>query len=52
MTVTLLTVLCVDDSPQVLERRKTALESDGYCVKVASSTTPYSCVELAVGEGA
>jgi len=32
-----LTVLCIDDRPQVLELRKTTLESHGYCVKIASS---------------
>ena len=32
-----LTVLCIDDRPQVLELRKAALESHGYCVKIASS---------------
>jgi len=31
------TVLCVDDSPQVLELRKSALESYGYHVEIASS---------------
>ena len=31
------TVLCVDDLPQLLEVRKAALESHGYCVKTASS---------------
>ncbi|MGA7382972.1 MAG: response regulator [Terriglobales bacterium] len=31
------TVLCIDDLPQVLELRKTTLESHGYCVKIASS---------------
>lgn len=31
------TVLCVDDLPQALERRKAILESHGYCVKIASS---------------
>ena len=31
------TVLCIDDLPQVLELRKAALESHGYCVKTASS---------------
>jgi CheY-like chemotaxis protein len=28
--MTLLTVLCVDDRPQVFELRKAALESNGY----------------------
>jgi two-component system, response regulator FlrC len=32
-----LTVLCIDDRPQVLELRKATLESQGYCVKIASS---------------
>jgi DNA-binding NtrC family response regulator len=32
------TVLCIDDRPQVLELRKAALESHGYCAKVASSS--------------
>jgi DNA-binding NtrC family response regulator len=32
-----LPVLCIDDRPQVLELRKAALESRGYCVKIASS---------------
>jgi CheY-like chemotaxis protein len=31
-----LTVLCIDDRPQVLELRKATLESHGYCVKIAS----------------
>jgi CheY-like chemotaxis protein len=31
------TVLCIDDLPQALERRKAILESHGYCVKIASS---------------
>jgi len=31
------TVLCIDDLPQILELRKTTLESHGYCVKVASN---------------
>jgi CheY-like chemotaxis protein len=31
-----LTVLCIDDRPQVLELRKATLESHGYRVKVAS----------------
>jgi CheY-like chemotaxis protein len=31
------TVLCIDDRPEVLELRKAALESHGYCVKTASS---------------
>ena len=31
------TVLYIDDLPQALELRKTALESQGYCVKIASS---------------
>jgi CheY-like chemotaxis protein len=31
------TVLCIDDLPQVLELRKAALESHGYCVQIASS---------------
>ena len=30
-------VLYIDDLPQVLELRKAALESHGYCVKTASS---------------
>jgi|ERR1022692_959640 CheY-like chemotaxis protein len=32
-----LTVLCIDDRPQVLELRKSTLESQGYCVKIALS---------------
>jgi DNA-binding NtrC family response regulator len=32
------TLLCIDDRPQMLELRKTILESHGYCVKVASSS--------------
>jgi DNA-binding NtrC family response regulator len=32
-----LTVLCIDDHPQVLELRKATLESHGYRVKIASS---------------
>ena len=31
------TLLCIDDRPQILELRKAALESQGYCVKIASS---------------
>ena len=31
------TLLCIDDSPQVLQLRKAALESCGYCVATASS---------------
>ena len=31
------TLLCVDDNPQVLQLRKRALESCGYCVEIASS---------------
>jgi CheY-like chemotaxis protein len=38
------TVLCIDDRPQVLERRKATLESRGYCVKVASSG--YTAVKM------
>ncbi len=30
-------LLCIDDRPQPLELRKAALESQGYCVKIASS---------------
>jgi CheY-like chemotaxis protein len=30
-------VLCIDDQPQSLELRKATLESQGYCVKIASS---------------
>jgi CheY-like chemotaxis protein len=37
LTVDSLTVLCIDDRPQVLELRKAALESHNYCVKIASS---------------
>jgi response regulator RpfG family c-di-GMP phosphodiesterase len=32
-----LTVLCINDLPQVLELRKATLESHHYCVKIASS---------------
>jgi CheY-like chemotaxis protein len=32
------TLLCIDDRPQILELRKAALESQGYCVKIASSS--------------
>ena len=32
-----LTLLCIDDPPQLLNLRKTTLESQGYCVQVASS---------------
>jgi CheY-like chemotaxis protein len=38
------TVLCIDDLPQILELRKAALESRGYCVKIASSG--YSAIEI------
>ena len=31
------TLLCIDDRPQMLELRKSTLESQGYCVKLASS---------------
>jgi response regulator RpfG family c-di-GMP phosphodiesterase len=31
------TLLCIDDRPQMLELRKAPLESQGYCVKLASS---------------
>jgi CheY-like chemotaxis protein len=31
------TVLCIDDRPQVLKLRKSTLESQGYCVKLALS---------------
>ncbi len=31
------TVLCIDDRPQLLELRKATLETQGYCVKTASS---------------
>ena len=31
------TLLCIDDSPQVLQLRKATLESYGYCVEVAPS---------------
>ena len=31
------TLLYIDDRPQILELRKAALESQGYCVKIASS---------------
>jgi hypothetical protein len=36
--MTTLAVLCVDNRPQVLELRKAALDSYGYCAKVAPST--------------
>jgi CheY-like chemotaxis protein len=32
-----LTLLCIDDSPQLLELRKALLESHGYRVKTALS---------------
>jgi CheY-like chemotaxis protein len=31
------TLLCIDDRPQMSELRKATLESQGYCVKLASS---------------
>ena len=31
------TLLCIDDLPQMLELRKATLESQGYCVKLASN---------------
>jgi CheY-like chemotaxis protein len=37
-------VLCIDDRPQLLNLRKTALESQGYCVKTASSG--YSALQM------
>ena len=39
-----LIVLCIDDNPQALEHRKSALESCGYCVKIASSG--YSAMKM------
>ena len=39
-----LTVLCIDDRPQVLELRKATLESHGYCVKIASNG--YSAMKM------
>jgi DNA-binding NtrC family response regulator len=33
-----LTVLCIDDRPQMLELRKAAFESHDFCVKIASSS--------------
>jgi CheY-like chemotaxis protein len=33
-----LTLLYIDDRPQMLELRKTALEPHGYCVELASSS--------------
>jgi len=38
------TVLCIDDNPQLLELRKTTLESSGHCVESASSG--YAAMEL------
>ena len=38
------TVLCIDDRPQVLELRKASLEGHGYCVKIASSG--YAAIKL------
>jgi DNA-binding NtrC family response regulator len=40
------TVLCIDDRPQILQLRKTALESHHYCVKLASS----SCTAMKILE--
>jgi CheY-like chemotaxis protein len=31
------TVLCIDDRPQLLELRKSALESHGFCIETVSS---------------
>jgi CheY-like chemotaxis protein len=31
------TLLCIDDRPQMLELRKSTLETKGYCVKLASN---------------
>jgi CheY-like chemotaxis protein len=31
------TLLCIDDRPQMLESRRATLESQGYCVKLASN---------------
>ena len=31
------TLLCIDDRPQMLKLRQATLESQGYCVKLASS---------------
>ena len=33
------TLLCIDDRPQMLELRKAALESHGYCVKSRRAAT-------------
>ncbi len=38
------TVLCIDDNPQLLELRKTTLESYGYCVEIASGG--YAAMEM------
>lgn len=37
-------VFCIDDRPQLLNLRKAALESQGYCVKTASSG--YSALQM------
>jgi two-component system, response regulator FlrC len=33
------TVLCIDDRPHVLELRRATLETYGYCVKIATSSS-------------
>lgn len=38
------TLLCIDDRPQMLEFRRATLESQGYCVKLASNG--YTAIKL------
>jgi len=38
------TILCIDDRPQLLNLRKAALESQGYCTVIASSG--YSAMKI------
>jgi CheY-like chemotaxis protein len=38
------TLLCIDDLPQALELRRASLESEGYCVKLAS--TGYDAIKM------
>lgn len=39
-----LTLLCIDDRPEMLKLRKATLESHGYSVRIASST--YSAINM------
>lgn len=39
-----LTLLCIDDRPEMLKLRKATLESHGYSVRIASST--YTAINM------